>query len=85
VAADTANFVIFLKELKAACGSKYGISATLPSSYWYLQGFDIVGMSDYVDTFNFMSYDMFVLLSCTPLSSPSGSQQSGTPFEALAY
>jgi chitinase len=58
VAADTANYVIFLKELKAACGSKYGVSVTIPSSYWYLQGFDVVGMSDYVDTFNFMSYDI---------------------------
>ncbi|CZR66788.1 uncharacterized protein PAC_16689 [Phialocephala subalpina] len=58
VAADTAKYVTFLKELKAACGTKYGISVTLPSSYWYLQGFDVVGMSDYVDTFNFMSYDI---------------------------
>ncbi|CZR61249.1 uncharacterized protein PAC_11145 [Phialocephala subalpina] len=58
VAADTPNFVTFLKELKAACGSKYGISVTLPSSYWYLQGFDIMGMSEYVDNYNFMSYDI---------------------------
>jgi chitinase len=60
VAPDTANYVTFLKELKAACGTKYGTSVTLPSSYRYLQGFDVVGMSDYVDTFNFMFYDMFV-------------------------
>ena len=33
VAADTANFVTFLQELKAACGGLYGITATLPSSY----------------------------------------------------
>ncbi|KAJ5219685.1 hypothetical protein N7468_008889 [Penicillium chermesinum] len=58
VAADTDNFVTFLKELKVACGSKYGISATLPSSYWYMQGFDVVGMEPYVDWFNFMSYDI---------------------------
>ncbi|KAJ6032574.1 hypothetical protein N7540_003306 [Penicillium herquei] len=58
VSADTDNFVTFLKELKAACGSKYGISATLPSSYWYMQGFDVVGMEPYVDWFNFMSYDI---------------------------
>jgi chitinase len=30
---DTANFVTFLKELRAACETAYGISATLPSSY----------------------------------------------------
>ncbi|MCJ1394843.1 hypothetical protein MMC18_007723 [Xylographa bjoerkii] len=56
--ADTENFVEFLKELRAACGTSYGISATLPSSYWYLQGFDVVGMEPYVDWFNFMSYDI---------------------------
>ena len=33
VAADTANFVQFLKELRAACGNKFGITVTLPSSY----------------------------------------------------
>ena len=33
-AADTANFVEFLKELRAACGKQFGITATLPSSYW---------------------------------------------------
>jgi chitinase len=58
VAADMANYVTFLKELKAACGSKYGVTVTLPSSYWYLKGFDIVSMSPYVDSFNFMSYDI---------------------------
>lgn len=58
VAADTANYVLFMQELRAACGSSYGISATLPTSYWYLQGFNIVGMQPYVDWFNFMSYDI---------------------------
>lgn len=58
VVADTANYVTFLKELKAACGTKYGVTVTLPSSYWYLQGFDVVGMAEYVDAFNFMSYDI---------------------------
>lgn len=33
VDADTANYVTFVKELKAALGSSYGICATLPSSY----------------------------------------------------
>lgn len=35
-----------------------GISATIPSSYWYLQGFDIKSMQNYLDWFNFMSYDI---------------------------
>jgi chitinase len=33
VPADTANLVSFLKELKVACGTVYGVTVTLPSSY----------------------------------------------------
>lgn len=32
-AADTANLVKLLSELQTACAGKYGITATLPSSY----------------------------------------------------
>ena len=55
VAADTDNYVTFLKELSDAFGTKYGISATLPSSYWYMQGFDVSGMAQYLDFINLMS------------------------------
>ncbi|KAJ5901541.1 CAZyme family GH18 [Penicillium taxi] len=58
VAADFANFPIFLAELRASFGSGLGISTTLPSSYWYLQHFDVVNMEASVDWFNFMSYDI---------------------------
>ncbi|RDW92668.1 hypothetical protein BP5796_02062 [Coleophoma crateriformis] len=58
VAADTANFVSLVKELRSEFGSKKGVTATLPSSFWYLQGFDVAGMADYVNWFNFMSYDI---------------------------
>lgn len=58
VPADTENFVAFLQELRAAFGSNLGISCTLPSSYWYLQWFDVKSMQNYVDWFNFMSYDL---------------------------
>ncbi|KAL5365893.1 bacteriodes thetaiotaomicron symbiotic chitinase [Aspergillus floccosus] len=57
-ARDTANLVTFLSELRAAVGTDFGLTCTLPSSYWYLKGFDIVGMAGYVDFFNFMSYDI---------------------------
>ncbi|KAF4251149.1 hypothetical protein CNMCM8057_006996 [Aspergillus fumigatus] len=57
-ARDTANLVTFLSELRAAVGTKFGVTCTLPSSYWYLKGFDIAGMAKYVDFFNFMSYDI---------------------------
>ena len=33
VAADKQNFVTFMQELKGACGSAYGVTLTLPSSY----------------------------------------------------
>lgn len=55
--ADFSNYVTFMKELKAAAGN-LGVTATLPSSYWYLRGFDIVNLASYVDWFNFMSYDI---------------------------
>lgn len=58
VAADFANFPTFLAELRASFGSGLGISTTLPSSYWYLQHFDLVNMEPSVDWFNFMSYDI---------------------------
>lgn len=57
-AADTENYVLFVKEMKAAFGSKYGISMTLPTSYWYLQHFDLSGIQQHVDWFNLMAYDL---------------------------
>jgi chitinase len=55
---DTANFVALLQDMRATFGNSFGISATLPSSYWYLRWFDLAGMEQYVDWFNFMSYDL---------------------------
>lgn len=54
---DKDNYVSLAKELRAAFGSKYGISMTLPTSYWYLQHFDLAGIQDSIDWFNLMSYD----------------------------
>lgn len=45
------------KTLRAK-GFKKGLSLTLPSSYWYLQHFDIKRLQDHVDWFNIMSYDV---------------------------
>ena len=53
---DSANYVLLAQELKAAFGSKYGISMTLPTSYWYLQHFDVKGLQDSIDWFNLMAY-----------------------------
>ncbi|CAF9915092.1 MAG: hypothetical protein ALECFALPRED_009976 [Alectoria fallacina] len=55
--ADTENYVALAKELKAALGQK-GLSMTLPTSFWYLQHFDVNLLQEYVDWFNFMSYDL---------------------------
>ncbi|RDW91797.1 hypothetical protein BP5796_01191 [Coleophoma crateriformis] len=57
--ADYANFVTFIENMRSALGSSYGVSITLPSSYWYLQYFDIVNLANHVDWFNFMSYDVY--------------------------
>lgn len=49
----------FLKRLKSALNDyKYGLSVTLPTSYWYLQHFDLQNIEPYVDWFNVMSYDL---------------------------
>ncbi|KAI0431905.1 hypothetical protein F5Y09DRAFT_340146 [Xylaria sp. FL1042] len=58
VTADTANYVSLVKEMRAAFGTKYGISMTLPTSYWYLQHFDLPNTMPNVDWFNFMAYDL---------------------------
>ncbi|RHZ64660.1 hypothetical protein CDV55_102659 [Aspergillus turcosus] len=57
--ADYANFVSFLENVRSTLGSYYGLSITLPSSYWYLQYFDIVNIAKTIDWFNFMSYDIY--------------------------
>lgn len=55
---DGANYSQFLKELRGAIEkqpTKYIISFTAPTSYWYLRHFDIKNMMDYVDFANVMS------------------------------
>lgn len=44
--------------MRAAFGTKYGITITLPTSYWYLQHFDLPGVQSSVDWFNIMAYDL---------------------------
>ncbi|KUJ13269.1 glycoside hydrolase [Mollisia scopiformis] len=56
--ADTANFVALLRDMRAAFGNLYGISCTVPASFWYLRWFDIKGMEQYLDFFNVMTYDI---------------------------
>ncbi|KAK0114603.1 hypothetical protein ONS95_014088 [Cadophora gregata] len=56
--ADTANFVLLLKEMRAAFGTKYGITMAIAPDYWYLRWFDAKAMEPYVDWFGFMAYDL---------------------------
>ncbi|KAK4143160.1 glycoside hydrolase superfamily [Dichotomopilus funicola] len=61
IEADFKNFVKFLKRLRSRLnqiGTPKGLSITLPASYWYLKGFDIVGLEPYVDFYNVMTYDI---------------------------
>lgn len=59
--ADFENFVTLLKRLRQRLnqtGIPKGLSITLPASYWYLRGFDIVNLEPHVDFFNIMTYDI---------------------------
>ncbi|KAM0350176.1 hypothetical protein ACHAPU_003341 [Fusarium lateritium] len=58
---DFENYVNLLSRLRRrlnASGRKYGMTLTLPASYWYLKGFDLVNMEKYLDWFNIMTYDI---------------------------
>lgn len=55
---DTDNLVLLMKEMRAAFGTRYGLSIVLAPDYWYLRGFKPAAMQDYVDFMGFMSYDL---------------------------
>ncbi|KAK4465900.1 glycoside hydrolase superfamily [Cladorrhinum samala] len=58
---DFENFVTMLRRFRERLnrtGRKFGLSITLPASYWYLRGFDIVNLEPFVDFFNMMTYDI---------------------------
>ncbi|KAA8652731.1 uncharacterized protein ATNIH1004_001636 [Aspergillus tanneri] len=60
--ADTDNFVLLMKTLRETFDSSahgpYGLTFTIPSSYWYLRWFDVPGMLKYADWTNVMTYDL---------------------------
>jgi len=58
---DFKSFVNFMRRLRLRLnqmGTPKGLSLTLPASYWYLKGFDIVGLEPHIDFFNVMTYDI---------------------------
>ncbi|KAF7672440.1 glycoside hydrolase family 18 protein [Alternaria burnsii] len=61
ILADFDNYVNLLRRLRQrlnTSGREYGISLTLPASYWYLRGFNLQEMEPYLDWFNMMTYDI---------------------------
>ncbi|OMP85134.1 Killer toxin subunits alpha/beta, partial [Diplodia seriata] len=70
---DGANFVTFLKELNEAIAEDpvdYIVSFTIPTSYWYLRGFDLKAIN-HADFVNVMSYDLHGIWDS---NNPIGSQ-----------
>ncbi|KAJ6608966.1 hypothetical protein B0H10DRAFT_2066126 [Mycena sp. CBHHK59/15] len=53
--ADTKNYVAFMAAVKKAFSDPgYGLTFTAPSSYWYLQHFDLPGLLQHADWVNLM-------------------------------
>ena len=46
---------MFLKELRAELGTEYGVTATLPVSYRYLQHFDTKTLAEHLDWIHMQS------------------------------
>ena len=59
---DTKNYVALMKTMKDTfdkeAKGKYGLTFTVPTSYWYLRWFDLPGMLKHADWVNVMSYDL---------------------------
>lgn len=61
IAQDFDNFVLLCSNIRDAFDSYdagWQLTITLPNSYWYLRGFDIKRLEEYVDWFNVMTYDI---------------------------
>ncbi|ETS88166.1 hypothetical protein PFICI_01994 [Pestalotiopsis fici W106-1] len=61
IPSDADAYVLLVSDLRDAFDAKnpgWTISVTLPTSYWYLRGFNIKSMQKYVSWFNLMSYDL---------------------------
>ncbi|KAJ7155607.1 glycosyl hydrolases family 18-domain-containing protein [Mycena filopes] len=59
IPADTKNYVTFMAAVKQAfSGPGYGLTFTAPSSFWYLQHFDLPNLLKHADWVNVMTYDL---------------------------
>ena len=58
---DTDNFVLLMSDIRDAFDAvnpAWEVTLTIPTSYWYLRGFNVTRLQEYVDFFNIMSYDL---------------------------
>ncbi|KAF8871692.1 hypothetical protein BD779DRAFT_1680159 [Infundibulicybe gibba] len=61
VPADQKNYVTLMKTLRKtfdSSGHSFGLTFTAPTSYWYLQHFDLPGLLESADWINLMTYDL---------------------------
>ena len=61
IKADTDNYVLLMSEIQETFAREnpgWEATVTIPTSYWYLRGFDITRLQKYVSWFNVMSYDL---------------------------
>lgn len=64
IPADTNNFVQLMSEIRETfdrVNPGWEATITVPTSYWYLRGFDVTRLQKYVSWFNVMSYDLVSL------------------------
>lgn len=64
VPADTDNYVLLMSEIRQAfdrTNPGWEATVTVPTSYWYLRGFNVSLLQKYVSWFNVMSYDLVSL------------------------
>lgn len=75
---DAKNYVALMKTMKDTfdkeAKGKYGLTFTVPTSYWYLRWFDLPGMLKHADWVNVMSYDLHGMIICAPDSFASITQ-----------
>jgi GH18 family chitinase len=55
---DKEGHVALFKELRAAFGNDYGLTCALPHDYAFLKNIDVKGLSEHVDWFNVLTYDL---------------------------